>query len=113
MVGVGQVKAVNASDPDPSRYYNMADGNIIDHKGQNDFRALGEDHKPLTLTTKVADVDTPLMSVPHIVHNGGRVLLSQDDCHIEYRDGSRDRMDQRGWLYVLKLWAPGIRGSLF
>ena len=35
----GQVRAVKASEPDPNRWYNMADGNIIQNRGEKLFRA--------------------------------------------------------------------------
>ncbi|MDA8582888.1 hypothetical protein N9L68_01620 [bacterium] len=39
VVAGNQVKAVKASEPDPGRFFNMADGSIIPHKGQNHFVA--------------------------------------------------------------------------
>ena len=35
VVGKAQVRAVKASEPDPNRWYKMADGNIIQNWGQS------------------------------------------------------------------------------
>ena len=34
VVGKDQVRAVKASEPDPNRWYKMADGNIIQNRGE-------------------------------------------------------------------------------
>ena len=39
VVGKYQLRAVKASEPDPNRWYNMADGNFIQHRGEKLFRA--------------------------------------------------------------------------
>ena len=39
VVGKDQVRAVKASEPDPNRWYKMADGNIIQNRGEKLFRA--------------------------------------------------------------------------
>ena len=74
---------------------------------------MSEDHGSVALTTNVADVDSPLLSVAQIVHNGGKVVFLQTDCHIEYKKGSRDRLEQRDGLHVLKLWIPRDQGKPF
>ena len=72
VVGKDQVKAVKASDPDPNRWYKMADGNIIQNQGEKLFRAATEDYRSLQIRTQVADVDKALLSVAQIVDRGGR-----------------------------------------
>ena len=49
VVGKGGVRAVKASDPDPSRRSKMADGKIIPNSGEKLFRAhRGQLHTRLT-----------------------------------------------------------------
>ena len=74
VVGAEQIRAVKASEPDSSRFYNMADGSVIPHKGQKHFVAHTGSGL-MKMTTNVADVDMPLMSVAQIVHNGGKWYL--------------------------------------
>ena len=37
-----QVKAVQATEPNHNRFYKMADGSVIPHKGQKHFRAYAD-----------------------------------------------------------------------
>ena len=84
----------------------MADGRIIPHKGQKHFIAHTESNGVVKMTTNVADVDLPLMSVAQIVHNGGKVVFAKDRCYIEYRNGMIDHLEQWDGLYIMKLWIP-------
>ena len=43
VVGKDQVRAVKAADPDPNRWYKIADGSIIQNKGMTAFNAVAED----------------------------------------------------------------------
>ena len=59
---------------------------------------------PLSLTSQVADVDKPLLSVAQIVHSGvGKATFSKEASYIEYPSGRRDPLEFRDGLYVLKL----------
>ena len=110
VVGKDQVKAVKASDPDPNRWYKMADGNIIQNQGEKLFRAATEDYRSLQIRTQVADVDKALLSVSQIVDRGGKVVFSPEESYIETRIGGgeirRDHLEFRGGLYVMRLWVP-------
>ena len=61
----------------------------------------------------VADVDKPLLSVPQVVHNGGKVAFSQAGSYIEHASGRQDQFEFRNGLYVLKLWIPRHQGMDF
>ena len=67
VVGKDQVRAVKASEPDPNRWYKMADGNIIQNRGEKLFRAETDEHRSLQVRTQVADVDKALLSVAQIL----------------------------------------------
>ena len=46
-----QIKAVNASDPDPKKYYVMADGSVIYIKGEKLFRAATDEYGAFKVKT--------------------------------------------------------------
>lgn len=83
----------------------MADGSVIPHKGQKHFRAFTEGGA-LGMTSNVADVDMPLLSVAQMLHNGSKVVLATDGCYVQYKSGRRDKLEQRNGLFVLKMWVP-------
>ena len=58
------------------------------------------------MTTNVADVDMPLLSVAQMLHNGSKVVLATDGCYVQYKSGRRDKLEQREGLFVMKLWVP-------
>ena len=112
VVGKDEVKAVEASEPDPTRHYKMADGSIIPHLGDKKVVAVTDEltpsgqYKPLGFGCSVADADEPLLSVAQVVHNGGKVVFSRAGSYIEMGNGRRDQLEFRNGLYVLKLWVP-------
>ena len=72
VVGKEQVKAINASDPDPNRLYNMAYGIIIQNRGEKLLRATTDEFISLQVRTLVADVDkSPLTRRSSTVGTGG------------------------------------------
>ena len=85
--------------------------------GVKDFRAVTEDNKPLSLKAQVTDADKPLLSVAHIVHNGGKVVFSPEANYIEHKSKGggirRDNLIFRDGLYVIKLWVPRDQGAPF
>ena len=70
VVNPEQVRAVATREPRPGNIYNLADGNIIHHKGSKKFRAATEDYSMHVLEAQVTDVDTPLLSVSQVVRGG-------------------------------------------
>ena len=63
------------------------------------------------MTTNLADVDMPLLSVAQMLHNGSKVVLATDGCYVEYKSGRRDQLEQRYGLFVMKLWVPREQGK--
>ena len=61
----------------------MADGNIIQNRGEKLFRAEADEYRSLQVRTQVADVDEALLSVAQIVDRGGRVVFSPGGSYIE------------------------------
>ena len=117
VVGKDQVRAVKASDPDPNRWYNMADGNIIQNRGEKLFRAETDEYRSLQVRTQVADVDKALLSVAQIVDRGGRVVFSPAGCYIETINSRgqtrKGHLEFRDGLYVMRQWIPKNQGSDF
>ena len=108
VVGKDVARAVEASDPDPSRHYTIADGRVIPHMGDKQIRAVTDELTPsggynaFNFNCSVTDVDKPLLSVAQIVHNGGEVVFSKDGSYIEMGGGRRDQLEFKKGLYVLK-----------
>ena len=53
VIGHEDVKAVRASDPDPSRTCKLADGSLIKNKGHKKFNAVTEDNQVRKLEAHV------------------------------------------------------------
>ena len=117
VVGKDQVRAVKASDPDPNRWYKMADGNIIQNRGEKLFRAETDEYRSLQVRSQVADVDKALLSVAQIVDRGGRVVFSPGGSYIETVNSRgqtrRGHLEFRDGLYVMRLWIPKNQGPAF
>ena len=117
VVGKDQVRAVKASEPDPNRWYKMADGNIIQNRGEKLFRAETDEYQSLQVRSQVADVDKALLSVAQIVDRGGRVVFSPGGSVIETVNSRgqtrRDHLEFRDGLYVMRLWIPKNQGPAF
>ena len=111
------MKAVKASDPDPNKYYKMADGSTIYNKGEKLFRATTDECRAFKVRTQVADVDTAFLSVAQVVDRGGRVVFDQKGSYIETKDhqgnARRDHLEYRGGTYVMRLWIPWDQSTPF
>ena len=117
VVNTNQVKAVKASDPDPNKYYKMADGSTIYNKGEKLFRAATDECRAFKVRTQVADVDTALLSVAQVVDRGGRVVFDQKGSYIETKDDQgnarRGHLEYRRGTYVMRLWIPRDQSTPF
>ena len=122
VVGKEEVRAVQASEPDSSVHYRLADGSRIPNLGEKDFRAVTDEYRPLRLKAQVTEVDRPLLSVAQVVHMGGKVVFSPEASYIEskLKDGTtrRDNLEFRkhegGFgLYMLKVWIPRKQDAPF
>ena len=76
VTAAGDVKAVKASDPDPSRTYRLADGSLIQYGRRLVFNALTEDHQITNPNARVTDAEKPLLSVSLVVAGGSEVVFS-------------------------------------
>lgn len=105
VIGPEDVKAVRASDPDPSRTYKLADGSLIQNKGHKTFNAVTEDNQIRNLGAHDTDVDKPLLSVSQVVAGGSEVVLSASGSYIASPTGEIP-IELQGMTYVLKMWVP-------
>ena len=112
VIGKEDAGAVQASEPDPSLHYTLADGSVIPHMGDKMIRAVTDEltplggYKPLNFGCSVTDVDKPLLSVAQLVRHGGKVVFAKDESYIDLGDGRRDQLEFRDGLFRLKLWVP-------
>ena len=44
------------------------------------------------------------LTVVDFLHNGEKVVFSQDSCYVEYRNGMKDKLVQQEGLHIFKLW---------
>ena len=55
----------------------------------------------------VTDVDKPLLSVSQVIAAGGEVVFKKGGSYIQEAGGKqRIGLEQRGGLFVLKMWVP-------
>jgi len=87
--------------------YKVANGTKIPNEGEKTFCAVTSGGIGRKVKAQVCDVDTALMSVKKIVTNGNRVVFD-DESYIEDKvTGERMMLEERGGMYMLKLWAKG------
>ena len=103
--GPADVKAVIASEPDPNKNYQTANGDIIQHMGQS-FNAVTEEEQVKRKTAQVTEVDKPLLSVHQVVKHGSTVVFSPSQSYIDTPGGQRLHMESAGNVYMLKMWVP-------
>ena len=76
VIGLENVKSVQASKPDPNKSYRMANGDVIEQMDQKVFHAVAEDEQLRRITAQVTEVDEPLLSVHQIVKHGSSVVFA-------------------------------------
>ena len=82
VISEGEVRAVQASEPDPDRNYKMADGSLIPNKGAKKFKSVSNEGFDRWLTAQVAGVERPFLSVAQIVSAGCKVVFDIGGCYI-------------------------------
>ena len=106
VIGPEHVRAVQASDPDPTANYKLADGSIIHNQGRKNFLAATEDWDLKAMKAAVTKVETPLLSVSAVVLAGGTVVFSPEASYIESKAGYRTPLTPSKGVYNLKMWVP-------
>ena len=106
VVGPDAVKAVQASEPDPSRNYKLADGSITQDKGKKSFNAQAQDESWWNLNARVTDVDKPLLSVSQMVEGGSTAVFAPGGSYIKCPKGTKMPIELRSNVYFLKMWVP-------
>ena len=113
VIGPDNVKAVQASKPDPNKSYKMANGDVIEHMGQKIFHAAAADEQLRRITAQVTEVDEPLLSVHQIVTHGSSVVFAPSGSYIDTPGGQRLHMKSVGNVYKLKMWVPRDQAEPF
>ena len=113
VIGPEHVKTVQASEPDPTANYKLADGSIIHNQGRKSFVAATEDWELKSMKAAVTKVDTPLLSVSAVVLAGGTVVFSPSESYIESKAGYRTPLTASKGVYNLKMWVPKNQANPF
>ena len=113
VIGPEHAKAVQASEPDPTANYKLADGSIIHNQGRKSFVAATEDWDLKTMKAAVTKVETPLLSVSAVVLAGGTVVFSPAGSYIESKSGYKTPLTASKGVYNLKMWVPKNQANPF
>ncbi len=113
VIGPDDVRAVQASEPNPALNYKLADGSLIPHKGLKSFTAATEAGDLREINASVTDVDKPLLSVSQVVLSGATVVFSPKGSYIDCKGGNRTPLELQGNIYTLKMWVPKNQTSPF
>ena len=113
VIGPEHVRAVQASEPDPTANYKLADGSIIHNQGRKSFVAATENWELKAMKAAVTKVETPLLSVSAVVLAGGTVVFSPSGSYIQAKDGQRTPMTASKGVYNLKMWVPKNQSQPF
>ena len=113
VIGPEHVKAVQASEPDPTGNYKLADGSIIHNQGRNTFTAVTEEWDLRRIKAAVTKVDTPLLSVSGCVLAGATVVFSPSGSYIDAPGCDRVPLTANKGVYHLKMWVPKDQKSSF
>ena len=100
------VKAVQASEPDPSRNYKLADGSLTQDKGKKSFNAQAQDESWWNLNARVTDVDKPLLSVSQMVEGGSTAVFAPGGSYIKCPKGTKMPIELRSNVWFLRMWVP-------
>ena len=107
------VKAVVASEPDPTRHYILADGSTVPDGCHKAFNAYTEDSLLTNVSAPVTSVEQPRLSVSQVVAGGSEVIFFPKSSYISSPGGTRITLELRRNTYHLKMWVPRNQSQLF
>ena len=82
--------------------------------GEKKFNAYTDEGLSRDLVAQVTEVNKALLSVSKIVQAGNRVVFDSAGSYIEHKhSGEWTPLEERGGIYVLKMWVPREQKSLF
>ena len=113
VIGPEHVKAVQASGPDPTANYKLADGSIIHNQGRKNFVAATDDWELKTIKAAVTKVDTTLLRASAVVLAGGTVVFSPNGSYIQSKAGYQTPLTASKGVYHLKMWVPKNQAQPF
>ena len=109
VIGPEHVKAVQASEPDPTANYKLADGSIIHNEGRKTFTAVTEEWDLRSIKAAVTKVDTPLLYVSSCVLAGATVVffLSVRELHRRaWMQSGAIKLTASKGVCNFKMWVP-------
>ena len=108
VVGESMLPGVETKPGDASRrgvQYEVANGERIDNLGEKRFTCVGEEGYECNMKAQVCDVNKALLSVRRLTQAGNKVVFDPKGGYIENMEtGERMNMQEKGGMYVLKLW---------
>ena len=114
VIGEEMVKAVSAQNIRHDVKYEVADGSHIPHMGEKRLNAYTDESLSRDLVAQVTEVNKALLSVSKIVRAGNRVVFDSAGSYIGHKpSGEWTPLEERGGIYVLKMWVPREQKSLF
>ena len=84
--------------------YEVANGDTIPNLGEKGFKGMSTEGHEKMITAQVCDVNKPLLSVRRIPAAGNKVRFEPEASYIEDAAGHRMWLEERGGMYILKLW---------
>ena len=84
---------------------------MIPNLGEKKFTAYGEQGQVRAIKAQVCEVNKALLSVHKMVQAGNRVVFARDGSYAEDETtGERIEMQEKGGMYMMKLW---VRNQAF
>ena len=117
VVAEDMLKSVETQEGKASKMgvqYEVADGNPIPNLGEKHFIAVANGGETRKMRAQVCDVNKALLSVKWIVQAGNKVVFDEEQSYIEDKTtGERMVLEDRGGMYMLKLWVKTTRENRF
>ena len=105
VIGERDLETIQALGANPEIQYETADGTKIPHLGSKTFYAHMETGEVRKLTAQVTEVNKCLLSVSRMVGSGNTVVFDGEGSYIQNKaSGQIIPMEERGGMYVLKMW---------
>ena len=108
------VKSVETKEGEATRkgvQYEVASGELLPNLGEKKFTAYGEQGQVRAIKAQVCEVNKALLSVHKMVQAGNRVVFARDGSYAEDETtGERIEMQEKGGMYMMKLW---VRNQAF
>ena len=91
--------------------YEVADGTLIENRGEKRFQAETTEGVRRKFVAQVTEVNKAQLSVSKLVQSGHRVVFDKEGSYVEDKEsGEVMKMREVGGMYMLKMWIPRNAG---